>query len=74
MHGKDLNMINDNLDNNDGMEKKVCQAFLQFNNYFSLYVKEVDIDLWNRAVEFAKDSVDVPGVSLKFIDNDNIDE
>ncbi len=66
--------MNNIPDNNDGIEKKVCQAFFQFNNYFNLYIKEVDPELWNRAVEFAKDSVDVPGVYLKFIDNDNTDE
>jgi hypothetical protein len=52
---------------------KVCQAFLQFNSFFSQYIKELNPDLWQKAVDFAKDSVDIPGVELKFIDEEEED-
>jgi len=56
---------------NEEAQMKVCQAFLQFNSYFSQYIKEMDKDLWQKAVDYAKDSVDIPGVELKFIDEDD---
>jgi hypothetical protein len=52
---------------------KVCQAFLQFNSFFTEYVKELDPELWKKAIEYAKDSVDVPGVELRFVDEDDED-
>jgi|DEB19_MinimDraft_3_1074340.scaffolds.fasta_scaffold00277_20 hypothetical protein len=55
---------------NEENQMKVCQAFLQFNSYFSQYIKEMNPDLWKKAVDFAKDSVDIPGVELKFLDDD----
>ena len=33
-------------------------------------IKEMNPDLWKKAVDFAKDSVDIPGVELKFLDDD----
>lgn len=60
---------------NEENQMKVCQAFLQFNSYFSQYIKEMNPDLWKKAVDYAKDSVDIPGVELKFLDDDkNIEE
>ena len=64
---------NDFGDLNDDAQLKVCQAFLQFNSFFSQYIKELNPDLWTKAVEFAKDSVDIPGVELKFIDEEDED-
>jgi hypothetical protein len=49
---------------------KVCEAFIQFNSFFSEYVKTMDPALWERAVEYAKDSVDIPGVTLRFVEED----
>jgi len=56
----------DNLD--EELEAKAYQAFLQFNSLFNQYIREIDPELWRKAVEFAKDGVDVPGVELRFID------
>lgn len=56
---------------NEENQMKVCQAFLQFNSYFSQYIKEMNPELWKKAVDYAKDSVDIPGVELKFLDDDN---
>lgn len=68
--------MNDDFKNMDEeAQMKVCQAFLQFNGLFSQYIKEMDEDLWQKAVEFAKDGVDVPGVELKFLyENDDTDD
>jgi len=70
-------MINDddNIDpeNEEQMAEaqlKVCQAFIQFNSFFSEYIKEMDIQLWQKAVDYAKDSVNIPGVELRIIDKD----
>lgn len=52
---------------------KVCQAFLQFNSFFSQYIRELDPVLWKKAVDFAKDSVDIPGVELRFVEEDEDD-
>lgn len=49
---------------------KVCQAFLQFNSFFSEYIRELDPVLWKKAIEYAKDSIDIPGVELRFVEED----
>lgn len=70
-------MINDddNIDpeNEEQMAEaqlKVCQAFIQFNSFFSEYIKAMDIQLWQKAVDYAKDSVNIPGVELRILDKD----
>lgn len=69
-------MIDDNDDTNPDAESfaeaqlKVCQAFIQFNSFFTEYVKEMDPVLWKKAIDYAKDSIDVPGVELRIIEED----
>lgn len=69
-------IFDDGSEDTEEAQLKVCQAFLQFNSYFSKYIKEMNPDLWKKAVDFAKDSVDIPGVELRFIeeDDDTLDE
>ena len=55
---------------NEDSEEKLLKALLKFNKIFSEYVKENDPDLWDRAVDFAKDFTDVNGVTLNYIDKD----
>tara|TARA_R110002020_G_scaffold281121_2_gene496837 strand:- start:10149 stop:10337 length:189 start_codon:yes stop_codon:yes gene_type:complete len=55
---------------NEDSEEKLLKALLKFNKLFSEYVKENDPDLWDRAVDFAKDFTDVNGVTLNYIDKD----
>lgn len=43
-------------------------AMIEFGLNFARYVKEMDLDLWNRAVAFAKDNTDVEGVSFSYPD------
>lgn len=63
-------MNEDFRDMDEEAQMKVCQAFLQFNGLFSQYIREMDEELWKKAVEFAKDGVDIPGVELKFFEED----
>tara|TARA_Y100000034_G_scaffold134787_1_gene204271 strand:+ start:2850 stop:3017 length:168 start_codon:yes stop_codon:yes gene_type:complete len=44
------------------MIPKEEQAILNFYSKFAQYVKEVDIEMWNRAKEYAKDYHDTDGV------------
>ena len=46
-------------------------AMMEFGLNFARYVKEVDIDLWRRAVEYAKDTTDVDGVSFNYPDEED---
>jgi hypothetical protein len=55
---------------NEEAQLKVCQAFLQFNSFFNSYVRELDPGLWKKAIEYAKDCVDIPGVELRFVEED----
>tara|TARA_R100001015_G_C4611804_1_gene167247 strand:+ start:912 stop:1100 length:189 start_codon:yes stop_codon:yes gene_type:complete len=55
---------------NEDSEEKLLKALLKFNKLFSQYVKENDPELWDRAVDFAKDFTDVDGVTLYYIDKD----
>jgi len=43
----------------------LVQAYLTFTSRFSEYIKEVDINLWNKAIDFAKDYTNIDGVELK---------
>ena len=44
---------------------KLVQAYLTFTGQFSEYIRQVDEDLWNKAVDFAKDYTNIDGVTLK---------
>ena len=55
---------------NEDSEEKLLKALLKFNKLFSQYIKENDIELWNRAVDYAKDFTNVDGVTLYYIDED----
>jgi len=43
----------------------LVQAYLTFTSRFSEYIREVDIDLWNKGIDFAKDYTNIEGVMLK---------
>lgn len=44
---------------------KLVQAYLTFTSQFSEYIREVDENLWNKAIDFAKDYTNIDGVILK---------
>lgn len=50
-------------------EETVLQAFLTFNTHFAEYIKQTDLELFKRAVDYAKTFTeeDVTGVSLRYV-------
>ena len=44
---------------------KLVQAYLTFTSQFSEYIREIDENLWNKAIDFAKDYTNIDGVILK---------
>jgi len=48
----------------------ISKAYINFTGRFSDYIKEMDPELWQRARSYAADYVDVPGVTLEIIDED----
>jgi hypothetical protein len=51
----------------DNYEQNVIEAIIQFNSYFSEYVKQMDEDLWNRAVDYAKSFAQSGVVSFNYV-------
>lgn len=49
-------------ENNDLMRT----AMIEFGLNFARYIKEVDRDMWKRAVDYAKDTTDVDGVEFNY--------
>jgi hypothetical protein len=52
----------------------ISKAFVNFTERFSDYVKETDIELWKRARDYAADYVDVPGIKIEIVDEDEADD
>ena len=46
--------------------EKLSLAFLQFTHHFQEYIKEMDPELWKRAVDYAKTFTDVEGVEFTY--------
>jgi len=67
-------------DYNEEESAALVQAYLTFTSRFSEYIKEVDENLWNKAIDFAKDYTNIDGVvlrdvrSLMDIDPEDFDE
>jgi hypothetical protein len=59
-----------NDDNNE--DEKMMEAFMTFTSLFSKYVKENDIDLFKRAVDYAKTYTeeDVSGIVFNYVDEE----
>lgn len=59
-----------NDDNNE--DEKMMEAFMSFTSLFSKYVKENDIDLFKRAVDYAKTYTeeDVSGIVFNYVDKE----
>ena len=49
-------------------------AIIEFGFKFAEYVKEMDPDLWKRAVDYAKDWTQVEGVSFYYVNDEDKDE
>lgn len=52
----------------------ISRAFVNFTERFSEYVKESDPDLWKKARDYAADYIDVPGVKIEIVDEDDVDD
>ena len=61
----------DDLDDDADHEEaeKITQAFLQFTHHFQEYIREVNPELWKRAVDYSKTFTDVEGVEFTYVDN-----
>lgn len=62
-----------NMQNDDNDEdEKMMEAFMTFTSLFSKYVKENDIDLFKRAVDYAKTYTeeDVSGIIFNYVDEE----
>lgn len=49
-------------------------AVIEFGFKFAEYVKEMDPDLWKRAIDYAKDWTNVEGVSFYYVNEEDNDE
>ena len=67
-------------DYNEEESASLVQAYLTFTSRFSEYIKGVDENLCNKAIDFAKDYTNIDGVelidvrSLMDIDPEDFDE
>jgi hypothetical protein len=60
----------DDLEDDDAEEaEKITQAFLEFTHHFQEYVKEMNPELWKRAVDYAKTFTEIEGVEFTYVDN-----
>ena len=66
------------MENNDDLSEDeldlISKAYINFTGRFSDYIKEMNPELWARARAYAADYVDVPGVTLEIIDEDEADD
>lgn len=53
----------DEIDMSD-MDPRLAKAMIIFGLKFAEYTKEMDIDLWNRAIDYAKTFTKVDGVEI----------
>jgi len=59
----------DDLSNEERMEAELLTAaFLDFTHHFQVYIKEMEPELWKRAVDYAKTFTEVEGVEFTYAD------
>ena len=46
--------------------EKLSMAFLEFTHHFQEYIKEMNPELWKRAVDYAKTFTEVEGVEFTY--------
>lgn len=57
----------DDLDEEERREAEMLsQAFLIFTHHFQEYIREMDAQLWKRAVDYAKTFTEVEGVEFTY--------
>lgn len=56
----------DDLDEERKEAEILAQAFLVFTHHFQEYVREMDPEMWKRAVDYAKTFTEVEGVEFTY--------
>ena len=59
--------LDDDIDHEEA--EKITQAFLQFTHHFQEYIREMNPELWKRAVDYSKTFTDVEGVEFTYVDS-----
>jgi hypothetical protein len=59
--------LDDELDQEQA--EAITKAFLQFTHHFQEYIREMNPELWKRAVDYSKTFTDVEGVEFTYVDN-----
>lgn len=59
--------LDDDIDHEEA--ERITQAFLQFTHHFQEYIREMNPELWKRAVDYSKTFTDIEGVEFTYVDN-----
>ena len=57
-----------NEDEKQQAAENLTRAFLLFTHHFQEYLKEIDPELWKRAVDYAKTFTEVEGIEFYYVD------
>jgi len=62
------NLSDEDIENNPEKAEKIAEAYVSFAESFSEYIKNIDEELWKRAVDYAKSCAeeDVDGITFKY--------
>jgi len=52
------------------MDPRLAKAMIIFGLKFAEYVKEIDRDLWNRSIDYAKTYTKVEGIEINYLDDE----
>ena len=53
------------------MDPQLTKAMIIFGLKFAEYVKEIDRDLWDRSIDYAKTYTKVEGIEINYLDEDD---
>lgn len=67
-------LLEESLMNEEEKSRLTTLAIIEFGFKFAEYVKEMDPDMWRRAVDYAKDWTDVEGVSFYYTNDEGDNE
>lgn len=59
--------LDDDIDHEEA--ERLTKAFIQFTHHFQEYIREMNPELWKRAVDYSKTFTDVEGVEFTYVDN-----
>jgi hypothetical protein len=64
-----LRSVMEDIDIRD-MDPRLAKAMIIFGLKFAEYVKEIDRDLWNRSIDYAKTYTKVEGIEINYLDDE----